>query len=143
MASAPCVFGGVATVTATAPVFAIAASRSVNACGTPCACARRAVRSASLPTSPTTANPAARSAGTWMRQPNPVPTTSAGGPWAMADRRSARESPELRGVGAHDLAPLVGGHVGEQLVDRLARVGPVVPVVREVRRPGHVLDPDL
>src|SRR5262245_22180503 len=56
---------------------------------------------------------------------------------------SAHQSPELRRVRAHDLPALVGGHVGEELVDRLARVGPVVAVVREVRRPGHVLDPDL
>src|SRR5262245_47789375 len=56
---------------------------------------------------------------------------------------SAHEPPELPRVGADDLAPLVGGHVGEQRVDRPARVGPVVAVVREVGRPGHVLDPDL
>src|SRR5262245_40070382 len=56
---------------------------------------------------------------------------------------SARESPEACRVLAHDLPPLVVGHVDEQRVDHAAGVRPVVPVVREVRRPRHVLDAHL
>ena len=72
-----CVAGGVATVIAS--TSASTASRSVDDCATPARAARRAVRSASVPTSATTSKPAARSAGTWMRVPNPVPTTATRG----------------------------------------------------------------
>ena len=53
------------------------------------------------------------------------------------------ETPEIRRVVADDFPPLVDRHVDEHLVDDLARVGPVVAVVGEVGRPGHVLDAHL
>ena len=68
--------GGVAMVTAATPGRARASSIEVRACGMAKRRARSAVRPASRPTSPRTSKPTSRRAGTWVRQPKPVPTTT-------------------------------------------------------------------
>ena len=68
--------GGAAIVTASTPGNASASANVVHACSTPARPARRLVRSASRPTSASTSNPAARSAGTCTRAPKPVPMTA-------------------------------------------------------------------
>src|SRR3954453_8554631 len=54
----------------------------------------------------------------------------------------AAEAEDPHGVAGEDLVPLVGGHLGHRVVDHLARVRPVVAVVRVIRRPHDVVDAD-
>ncbi len=79
IASAACVSGGVAIVTASTPSSASASVNDAHTTGMPRRSARRCVRAASRPTSACTVKPALRSAGTCTRQPKPVPTTTAPG----------------------------------------------------------------
>src|SRR5687767_12019649 len=55
---------------------------------------------------------------------------------------SAPEAEDPHRVAGEDALALVGRQVGHGVVDDLAGVGPVVPVVRVVGRPHHVVDPD-
>jgi hypothetical protein len=66
----------VAIVTASTPLTASTSGIDVNERAMSNRCARAEVLPASRPTMAFTSKPAARSARTWVRQPNPVPTTA-------------------------------------------------------------------
>ena len=80
IASAACVSGGVAIVTASTPASASASASDVHACGIaePLGAALRARRRRAR-RARRTSKPALRSAGTCTRHPKPVPTTTAPG----------------------------------------------------------------
>src|SRR5581483_7799797 len=52
------------------------------------------------------------------------------------------EAEDARRVAGEDAVPFVGGHARHRVVDHLARVRPVVAVVRVVGAPHHVVDAD-
>ena len=66
-----------------------------------------------------------------------------GGICAECDGRQSSRWKMRDGVPADHAVALVGGDVAHRVLDHLARVRPVVAVVRVVARPHHVVDADL